>query len=193
MANPLSRNGLQGRVKRRLSEWSVWCSVRSLLAGWNELPARAGRVVRGRAVLACGVGAVTHFLRVRTNSAALASPSLHRTHSAAGPTVTPIVHLPSCTHSPGSSLFCTHRFFFVAIVSRNAMFAHVSTTSTTLQHEPYRHELTRICCLCATCALLPYGRLRNHHRKSMAVSLFRLAQSKPQQVNQQHNIWNKNH
>jgi hypothetical protein len=61
MANLLNRNSLQGRLNRDVPEVPVWCSVGSLLAGRTGCAAGAGRVGRGRAVVACDAEAVTHF------------------------------------------------------------------------------------------------------------------------------------
>lgn len=172
MPNPLSCNSLQGWLNRDVPGAPLWCLARSLLACRTGCAAeRAGRG-RGRAVMLCAAGAVTnripyYFTRVFP----LTPPPHARTHR---PTVATLVHPPNCTHSRQDYAFL---FFCIAIVSRNAMFAHVSTTLTNLQHEPKRHECPRIRCLCTTCALLPYGRMRNHHRITLAVSLLRLSQS----------------
>ena len=97
---------------------------------------------RGRAVVACAAEVVTHFLRTRTISAA-------RTHSHALRTLAPHIcahtvprlrhsrtpraaHARTGTHCTALhqarthyALFFAYRFFFIAIVSRNAIFASV--------------------------------------------------------------------
>ena len=130
MGNQLSRSRLQGRVKRGVTGRPVWCSARSLLTGWNGLPARAAGLPRVRAVVLCGAEAVTHISSY-TNylPPTPLSHAPHRTHSAhlrtaphissaSRPTIASPVHSPDRTHAPGrtthaflctSLLFCCHR------------------------------------------------------------------------------------
>ena len=98
---------------------------------------------RGRAVVACGVEAVTHFNPYQT-SRVFARSLAARTHSHAPShsRVTCALHelRTHCTHALSGThctaltrttlLFFAHALFFVAIVSRNAMFALVSSTLT---------------------------------------------------------------
>lgn len=97
----------------------------------------AGRRARARTVIVYNPGAVTHLIpyyvtRVFACTRTLTRHPHARTHSAARPTVTPLVHSPSRTHIQARTLFFAHRFFFIAIVSRNAIFTHVSPTLTNL-------------------------------------------------------------
>jgi hypothetical protein len=85
---------------------------------------------RGRAVMLCHAGAVTHIYFVYELFPPLSlhprfAARTHRTHSAARPTVASSVHSPDRTHSPGTSLFFAHCHFSVAYLCVHARFTHV--------------------------------------------------------------------
>jgi hypothetical protein len=89
---------LQGRLKRDVPDAPGWCLARSLLACRWDVDVRTRRVGRGRAVVACDVGAVTHIYFVHKLFPPL---SLHPRFTAR-------------THAPGRTLFFARCLFCVA-------------------------------------------------------------------------------
>ena len=160
---------------------------------------QAGRTRGGRgcAVVACGVEVVTHFLHLIATHLHLLTQltcnSAARTHAhtvprSRHPRILRAAHaLHARTHRDAlhCTLFFAHVLFCVAIVSRNAMFTHVSTTSTQLNsaYEPQRYERLRIRSIRPLVPLPANGRMRTRNRNPLAVSLLRLPQKQPQ-VNQ---------
>ena len=77
---------------------------------------------RGRAVIVYNPRGVTHFIPYHSTRV-FPPTSLHaRTHCASRPTLASPAHPPSCTHSPGRTLFFAHCFFFVAYLCGVAYF-----------------------------------------------------------------------
>lgn len=159
-----------------------------------------------RAVVSCDVGAVTNpipyyvtkvFTRSLTRSLAARTHShALRTFARSAPHISSHSRAPraSAEHTPSRqacALFFAYRFFFVAIVSACAMFALVSTTSNTLNHDHRIHEHTRTHRLCPSLAAAYGCRMPTPHRIPLAVSLLRLAQKKSQVNQHKRNILQK--
>ena len=147
--------------------------------GWPE----------ARAVVPCDGRAVTHFIPyyvTRVFHDTSCTNYLRRSHALR--TFAPhICHAPSHSRASRASarlhtlhtthtLFFAYHHFFVAIVSRCSMFAHVSTTSNTLNHVTRSNEHTRTHCIRTPCTHARIRGLRTHHSITLDVSLLRLLQ-----------------
>jgi hypothetical protein len=150
MANPLSRSRLQGRPERDVPEAPLWCSVRSLLACRWDVDERTGRVGRGCAVVQCDGGAVTHFLRTRTISAARALSPAALTAPHARPhrtTITTLAHPPSCTRTlrarTALHAFLCSSSLFCCVLIRSAVLLLTHDKPTSQPHQSRRSSSTK--------------------------------------------------